>query len=159
MTKSEYAKYYTEFIATTLKSAIEREANIDTKLRGNPALRSDLENKKNGLIVLALVAFIESNFLSKPDLRLLRSYQLPTASLPASINPIHLSSFIYLRDCFAHNPSGVLLSPGTNTTSFCSAVSNGGFPWAQINGQSVIIDPAGFHELHLQVLRFFGENV
>ena len=159
MTQSEYAAYYIRFLVTTLGPAVKREAKNDEGLQKDAALQADLENKKNGLIVLTLVSFIESNFLTKPDLKLLRQFQPPTTAIAPSINITHLSCFIYLRDCFAHDPNAVLLGAGTNTSSFCAAVFSGAFPWATISGQSITVVPNGIHELHLNVLRFFGENV
>ena len=159
MTKYEYANYYINFIVTTLGPAVKREAQNDQGLAADTALEADLENKKTGLIVLALVSFIESNFFTKNDMRLLRKFQEPIDALPSTVNATHLSSFIYLRDCFAHNPMGVLLGPGPNTSAFCTAVTSGLFCWATISGQSLTVSPACIHELHLNVLRFFGEIV
>ena len=159
MTKSEYAAYYIRFIVTVLGPAVNREAHNDQGLMSDPALQADLENKKNGLIVLTLVSFIESNFLPKADLKLLRQFQAPAQALPSTLNQLHISCFIYLRDCFAHNPTGALLGAGINTAAFTAAVASGAFPWASVSGQSITVVPTGIHELHLNVLRFFGENV
>ena len=159
MTQAEYATYYIHFIVTILGPSVNREAHNNLGLQADLVLQADLENKKNGLVVLTLVSFIESNFLTKADLKLLRQFQAPTTPLPSAVNAAPLSSFIYLRDCFAHNPSGVLLGAGTNTSSFCAAVASGAFPWAIISGKSITVVPTGIHELHLNVLRFFGRNV
>jgi hypothetical protein len=159
MTQSEYAAYYIRFLVTTLGPSVKREAHNDEALQNDLALQADLENKKNGLIVLALVSFIESNFLTKTDLKLLRQFQAPSTVIPPSVNTAHLSSFIYLRDCFAHNPDAVLLGAGTNTSAFSTAVASGAFPWATISGKSITVIPTGIHQLHLNVLRLFGENV
>ena len=158
MTQDEYTEYCIRFLVTTLGPAVKREAHSDQGLRADQALQADLENKKNGLIVLSLVSFIESNFLTKPTLKLLRQFHAPTTPIPASVNPKHLSCFIYLRDCFAHNPNAVLLGTGANTTSFITAISDGSFSWATFTGKSISIVPDGVHELHLNVLRFFGAD-
>jgi hypothetical protein len=159
MTLSDYSFWYIRFLLTAIGPAVRREAANDFKLASDPALQADFENKKNGLMVLGLVSIIESNFLTKPDLKALRKFRMPSVALPASVNQSHLSCFIYLRDCFAHNPSGKLLRSGRNTSSFCSAVSSGTFPLAAIAGQDVTIAPRATHELHLNILRFYGQPV
>jgi hypothetical protein len=159
MTREEYSRFYVDFIVTILGPSVKREANCDLKLQSDLKRQAEYENQKNGLVVLALVSFIESNFLQKADLKQLRQFQAPQTVLPPTVNAAHLSCFIFLRDCFAHNPAAVLLGPGTNTSAFTAAVTTGTFPWASVAGQSVTVDSAGLHELHLIVLRFLGENV
>lgn len=159
MNKSEYAEYYLGFLLTTIGSSVKREANNDSGLKNNIAQQMTYENKKNALLILSLVSFIESNFITKADFKLLRQFKTPSVLPPISINCINLSCFIYLRDCFAHNPDGVLLGSGVNTTNFCNSISTGVFPFATISGQSITIDPKGIPELHLYILRFYGDNV
>jgi hypothetical protein len=159
MTLDEYRRYYTDFIITILGPSVNREAHCDLKLQKDSKRQAELENWKNGIIVVELVSFIESNFLQKSALKKLRQFGVLGAMLPSPVNQTHLSCFIYLRDCFAHSPTGVLLGPGANTSGFIGAVASGAFPWAMVDGQNVVIVPAGLHELHLIALRFFGEKV
>lgn len=113
------------------------------------------DNYRRGLIVLALVSFIESNFIQN-DIKNLRKFQ-PITSINPLVNQTHLSCYIYMRDCFAHNPLSILLPTGNNTASFVNAVHTGYFPYASILGQSIFIKET--HPLHLIVLRLYGENV
>lgn len=159
MNITEYSNWYIRFLLTAIGPAVRREAANDHRIAADPAMQADFENKKNGLMVLALVSIIESNFLTKSDLKALRNFNAPSTTLPTSVNQLHLSGFIYLRDCFAHNPSGKLLSSGHNTSAFCAAVSSGTFPWATISGQDITIEPTAVHELHLNILRFYGQAV
>lgn len=159
MTLEEYRSYYIRFLVTIIGPSVKREAHNEPALASDLPLQVDLENKKTGLMVLTLVSLIEANFLSKQDMRALRSFTVPPTPLPASVALDHLASCIYIRDCVAHNPSGVLLPPGQNTTAFIAAVAGRAFPWAAINSQSISISPQVTHELHLNILRFFGENV
>jgi hypothetical protein len=159
MTIQEYSAYYTDFLVTTLGPAVKREADSDIGLKNDQARQVDLENKKNGLIVLLLVAFIESNFLKKPVLTELRQFKAPKTGIPNSVDPLHLSCFVYLRDCFAHDPQAVLLPGGQNTTDIKNAVSKGLFPWVTISGSSIKVGSEGILALHHIVLRFFGETV
>lgn len=159
MNITEYSNWYIRFLLTAIGPAVQREAANDPKLTTDSIMKADFENKKNGLMVLALVSIIESNFLTKSDLKALRNFNPPSTTIPTSVNQAHLSGFIYLRDCFAHNPSGKILGSGQNTTSFCSAVASDTFPWATIVGHDMIIDPKSIHELHLNILRFYGQDV
>lgn len=83
MTQSEYAAYYIRFLVTTLGPSVKREAHNDEGLQNDLALQADLENKKNGLIVLALVSFIESNFLTKKRFETLAPVSSTNDSHPA----------------------------------------------------------------------------
>lgn len=159
MNIDEYGNWYIRFLLTAIGPAVKREAANDQKLAADSAMQADFENKKNGLMVLALVSIIESNFLTKSDLKALRNFNAPSTKLPTSVNQLHLSGFVYLRDCFSHNPSGKILSSGKNTTSFCAAVASGAFPWVTILGQELKINPKAIHELHLNILRFYGQSV
>lgn len=157
MTLDEYKRFYIDFVVTVLDPAVKREASCDLKLQADPARQAEYENLKNGLVILALVSFIESNFLTKQQMRQLRQFRSCTSPMPTSINPTHISCFIYIRDCIAHGPSAQLLSNGLNTESFLSVIKSGQFPWASVT--SATLDIGGAHELHLNVLRFFGETV
>jgi hypothetical protein len=159
MTVEEYRSYYIRFLVTIIGPSVNREVHNDPALASDSALQADLENKTTGLMVLSLVSLIEANFLSKQDMRALRSFTAPPTPLPASVKLDHLAGCIYLRDCVAHNPNGALLPPGQNTTAFSAAVAGQTFPWAAIQGQAISISPQVIHELHLNVLRFFGEHV
>jgi hypothetical protein len=153
MTLAEYRRFYLDLILGILGG---NHAHFAITMPTEVQRKAEYDNYRAGFTVLALMSLIEANFLSKSDLKALRNFQ-STSSIPATINQRHLSGFIYLRDCFAHNPLAILLSSGANTTAFLAAISAGQFPFASISGQNLRIE--GTHELHLLVLRFFGENV
>lgn len=152
MTVSEYRRYYLDLTLGVLGG---NHGHFDIVERTDEQ-RAAYNNFLKGLTVLALVSLIEANFLSKTEMKAIRNFQT-IPRLPKSIHQIHLSSFIYLRDCFAHNPFAKLLPPGSNTTAFLAAISNGAFSFASITGQDIKINET--RPLHLTVLRFFGENV
>jgi len=157
MTLTDYQRFYIDLVVTVLGPAVKREAHIDVKLGKDPARQAELENQKNGLVVLALVALIEESFLTKGQMRALRTFSACPPSLPAGINPDHLSGFIYIRDCVGHNALPRLLPAGTNTAAFQNAVASGNFPWATLIGDDIVI--ADLEELHKIVLRLFGQTV
>lgn len=152
MTATHYRAYYLDLILGTLGGNHAHFAITDET--GESAVRS--ARYRSGLVVLALVSLIEANFLSRQDLKTVRNFGAPP-SLPLSINPTHLACYVYVRDCFAHNPEAPLLTPGSNTTGFQTAVQSGCFPFAGLSGTQVVVNDT--HQLHLMVLRFFGEPV
>lgn len=108
-------------------------------------------------IVFHLVSLIETEFLSQDDMKALRKFST-VSSVPATVNSTHLSCFIYIRDCVGHHASAKLFAPTQpNTMKFMNAVSSGAFPHVALNGD--FIDSANTHELHLIVLRLFGQTV
>ena len=117
---------------------------------------TQVRNSLCGLRVLVLVSFIESNFLSRAAMKSLRRFDIPLG-LPNAVIPAHLSSFIYIRDCFAHGPTAQLLSSGRNTQRFVAAVDSGAFPHASVCQGRVCVHDV--HALHLIVLRFFGQRI
>ena len=114
------------------------------------------KNYQRGLMVLALVSLIESKFLNKQDMKSLRKFEV-LPNLNTAINQNYLSCFIYLRDCYAHNPCSKLLPSGVNTDGFKKALSSGSFTFAKIEGDNFYISDT--HQLHLLVLRLYGEPV
>lgn len=152
MTLEHYRAYYLDILLGTLGG--NRAHFSITDETGEAAERS--AKYRRGLMVLALISLIEANFLSKAELKEIRKFGVPS-SLPQGLNPTHLACFTYVRDCFAHNPDALLLPPGQNTTSFLNALQSGGFPFCEISGNQVVVKDT--HELHLIVLRFFGESV
>jgi hypothetical protein len=152
MNLTDYRSYYLNLILGTLGG---NHAHFKITDESGEAVAKSAAYRR-GLTVLALVSLIEANFLSKQQLRELRGFQTPQG-LPASVNLTHLSCYIYLRDCFAHNPNAAILPPGANTTGFVNAVNSGTFTYATVQGTQ--IDVTDTHELHLIVLRLFGENV
>jgi hypothetical protein len=156
---ANYRSYYIRFIVTTLAPSVKRAVNNDPEVANNPVFVADLENWKNGLCILALVAFIEANFLSSIQIKLLRKFQAPLPQLPQAVNLTHLSCFIYMRDCFAHDPNGLLFPGQQNTNNFLAAISGGKFAWAAQSSQKISVVPNGIHELHLIILRLFGEQI
>jgi hypothetical protein len=152
MTLTHYRVYYLDLILGTLGG--NRAHFTITDETGEAAARS--AKYRSGLVVLALVSLIEANFLSKQDLKTIRNFGVPP-TLPRSVNPTHLACYIYIRDCFAHNPEAHLLPSGTNTSGFLSALQSGNFLFGSVLGTQVVVNNT--HELHLIVLRFFGESV
>lgn len=152
MNTQQYRKYYLDLILGTLGG---NQTHFDlTDETGEASARSTLY--RGGLKVLALVSLIEANFLSKKDLKAIRNFGKPT-NIPSGVNRIHLSCYTYIRDCFAHNPEAKLLTPGSNTTGFLLAIQSGQFPYCSVSNDQV--RETNTHELHLIVLRFFGEPV
>ena len=153
MSVEDYRQYYLD-----LKQGV---------LAGNHAhfkITMELDNPKNiiyknyqrGLTVLALISLIESNFITKMQLKALRKFE-EVSTLNSKINQEHLSCYIYIRDCYAHNPFSKLLPEGTNTNKFIEAINSGNFPFAQIQEDNIsIVDT---HQLHLLVLRFYNQPV
>ena len=128
MTIDEYKVYYIDFVQDILGPAVKR-ANGDLKLQADPARQARYENLKNGLLILGMVSFIESNFLQRAQIKSLRKFEPCLPPLPAKVNATHVSCYLYIRDCVAHDPSAKLLPPGLNTTGFCAAVNSCAFPW------------------------------
>ena len=156
---ADYRRFYIDFVVTILGPSVKREATCDIKLAADVARQEVYENQKNGLVILALVSLIEANFLTKAQLKELRGFSASPSGVPVAINPLHLASFVYIRDCFAHSPFAKLLPSGPNTSAFLAAVRSRAFPWASSTGSDIRVIPAGLHELHLIVLCFFGEAV
>jgi hypothetical protein len=152
MTSTHYRAYYLDLILGTLGG--NRSHFTITDDIGEAAVRS--ARYRRGLVVLALVSLIEANFLSKHELRAIRNFEA-SSSLPPSVDQTHLACYVYIRDCFAHNPEAHLLPQGGNTTGFQKAVQSGGFSFASLLGTRVLVNDT--HQLHLIVLRFFGEPV
>lgn len=157
MNVDEYGKYYLDLTLGTFggnqahfdcsyEDLIEREAAIDKSRR-----------VRQRQIVFHLISLIETEFLNKANMKALRKFKrVPT--VPASVNSTHLSCFIYIRDCVGHHASAKLFAPTQpNTIGFMNAITSGAFPYATLNGD--FIDSANTHELHLIVLRFFGQSV
>jgi hypothetical protein len=102
-----------------------------------------------------MIAFIESNFLSKSQMKSLRKFE-EIGGIPNSINQYTLSCFIYLRDAIAHNPRVELLPSGCNTDAFVRAVNEHKFNFAKIEDPVIQIDDRAIHHLHLMVRKFYG---
>ena len=153
MTLSEYRRYYLDL---TLGILGGNHAHFSITMPDDSTQKAEYDNYRRGLTVLALVSLAESNLITEADFKALRKFE-PTAIVPSTVNQTHLSGFIYLRDCVAHNPATTLLSGGKNTEAFLSAVASGQFPFATVSGSSLSI--GNTHELHLIVLRLYGENV
>lgn len=152
MTPANYRAYYLDLILGTLGSNRAHFAITDET--GDATARS--VRYRSGLTVLALVSLMEANFLSKQELKAIRNFGT-LSTLPPRVDPAHLSCYVYIRDCFAHNPEAPLLPPGNNTAGFLAAVQSGRFPFGSALGTQVVVNDT--HPLHLIVLRFFGEPV
>jgi hypothetical protein len=152
MTLAEYRRYYLELTLGVLGG---NHAHFDITMPDDTARKAKYDNYRRGLTVLALVSLAESNLITEGDFKALRKFE-PTTGIPSIVNQTHLSGFIYLRDCVAHNPDTNLLSGGKNTAAFASAIASGQFPFANVSGSALRI--GNTHELHLIVLRLYGEN-
>ena len=150
MTFEEYKRYYWNLTNFVLGG---NEANLSIK-ELSLAEKSNCFNNLYGLTILALITFIESNFLTKRELRSLRNFE-ETNSIPSEIHQSHLSCFIYIRDCFAHNPSAYLLPPATNTEGFLSVIGN--FSGADVFDDRILIKPNSIHQLHLIIRILYGK--
>lgn len=153
MTLSEYRRYYLDL---TLGILGGNHAHFSITMPDHTTKKREYDNYRRGLIVLALVSLAESNLITKADFKALRKFQSAVA-VPSSVNQTHLSGFIYLRDCVAHNPATTVLSGGSNTAAFLAVVASGHFPFANLSTATLSIKDT--HELHLIVLRLYGENV
>ncbi len=153
----EYRKYYLDL---TLGTFGGNQAHFDCSYEVSNEREVAIEKSRKTRqrqIVFHLVSLIETEFLSHDDMRALRKF-LTLASVPAAVNSTHLSCFIYIRDCVGHHASAKLFAPTQpNTMCFANAVASGTFPHVTLNGD--FIDSANTHELHLIVLRFFGQSV
>jgi hypothetical protein len=156
MTLDEYSNYYMSFVVLALGSSVDRAARQLPDVDRNTGVESDYKNKMSGLIVLLLVSVIEANFLSKQDFNKLRNFSQPDCSLPAGADLNEISSFIYIRDCFAHDPTGSIFDSGDNTIAFKDEILKGAFPYASISNGKLVVRPDATHQLHLTVRRFFG---
>jgi len=150
---NDYRGYYLDL---TLGIIAGNHAHFQITMEPDDPKKVIYKNYQRGLTVLALVSLIESNFLNKKEMRALRKFEA-VPDLNSTINQDHLSCYIYLRDCYAHNPFSKLLTLGTNTDKFKATLNSNNFPFARIEENNVYI--VDTHELHLLVLRFYGEPV
>jgi hypothetical protein len=153
MRVEEFSRYY---LNLTLGALCGNHAHFQITCGDDDSTKEEYDKYRSGLIVLALISFIESNFLSKQQIKDLRNFKT-VIGIPPSIDQTHLSCYLYLRDCYAHNPFSELLPSGVNTSGFIQAINSHNFEFASVTGNTVVIENT--HELKLLVLRFFGENV
>lgn len=153
MRVDEFNRYYLDL---TLGALGGNSAHFQITCEDDDSIKKEHDKYRRGLIVLALMSFIESNFLNKQQIKDLRTFKT-VIGIPSSINQTHLSCYLYLRDCYAHNPFSELLPSGQNTSGFMQAISSSNFAFANIVGNNVVIENT--HELKLLVLRFFGQSV
>lgn len=153
MLVEDYRRYYLDLTQGIIAG---NHAHFQITMEHDDPKRVTYKNYQRGLTVLALISLIESNFLTKQQVKALRKFE-PIPDLDNAINQEHLSCYIYLRDCYAHNPFSKLLPAGTNTDKFKETLSSNNFPFAQIQEDEVCI--VDTHQLHLLVLRFYGQSV
>jgi hypothetical protein len=153
MTLAEYRRFYLDLTLGVLGG---NHAHFAITMPYDTAQKAEYDNYRRGLLLLTLVSLAEANLISDSDFKALRKFE-PATAISSTINQTHLSGFIYLRDCVAHNPATNLLSGGKNTAAFRAAVAAGQFPFVSVTGTSLTIKNT--HELHLIVLRLYGENV
>lgn len=154
MTKEEYLAYYQDLTRGALGGGHAHFAITDEDGQRRP----EFDNLRRGLTVLALISLIESRFLIRQPrgtMRRLRNFQ-PVLTLASTIDQRRLSCYIYIRDCFGHDPRAKLFpSTQPNTIEFESAIVDGLFPFATIEKSAIkIVDT---HALHQIVLGFFDE--
>ena len=149
----EYREYYVDLMSGIL-GGNRVHFNI-TRSEDDPKI-AVYNNYRKGLLVLSLVSLIEANFVTKKQFKQLRNF-IHVPELNSSINQCHLSCFIYVRDCFGHNPSAKLLGEGDNTTEFKRALDKGNFEFVDLKEDGLQINNT--HELHLLILRFYGQLV
>jgi len=153
MSVEDYRRYYLDLTQGILAG---NHAHFQITMEHNDPKKIIYKNYQSGLIVLALISLIESNFLTKPQIKALRKFE-EVPNLNSAINQKYLSCYIYLRDCYAHNPFSKLLPSGTNTDKFKETINSNNFPFAEIQEDNVsILDT---HQLHLLVLRFYEQLV
>lgn len=119
-------------------------------------------NYRAGILIFSLVSFIESNFLDSKKMKSLRKFEY-VVGLPSGVNQKHLSCFIYIRDCVAHNMFPKLFVSNTNsgaghTQKFIDSTNNGDFPFVTVSGGDIILGNS-LNDLHLIVLDFFDVGV
>lgn len=146
----EYKYYYNRYINSLLGV---REQEFDT-MDISEAEKRNFFNYATGTKVLLMVAFIESNFLTSSQMKKLRKFE-EIEGIPDNIHQSLLSSFIYIRDCIAHNPRIELLPSGQNTDEFLKIINEGKFHFVKIQGTSIILNEDVIQHLHLTVRDFF----
>lgn len=152
MNHAEYSRYYNRLLPAVLGG---NHAHFDIA-ELNSTEKKAYPNCLHGFQVMALIAFIESNFLSSSDARSLRNFS-NVSRIPLTVNQKHLSGYYYIRDCFAHNPLGKMFPAGDpNSTKFLNAIDTNEFPYARIDGDTVVIKDV--HPLHLIVLGLYEIN-
>jgi hypothetical protein len=152
MTVEEYRSFYLDL---TLGALGGNRAHFEITDEKGPR-RVAYDSYRQGLVTLALVSLLESRFLTRGQIRCLRTFS-PVADLPRNIDQVQLSCFLYVRDCFAHNPFGEIFEAGRNTLVFEEYVRDGKFPHLKLSQNK--IKSVNNHELHLIILRFYKQNV
>lgn len=147
----DYKYFYLNFVDRLLGI---REQEFDC-MNITEEKKQSFFNYALGAKLLLMVAFIESNFLSKSQMKSLRKFE-QIEGIPDSINQSILSCFIYIRDAIAHNPRVELLPPGYNTDAFVRAVDECNFHFAKIDNSTIKIEYNAIHCLHLMVRNFYN---
>ena len=147
----DYKHYYSRYIDSLLGI---REQEFDCMDITNEEKKL-FANYMTGTKISLMIAFIESNFINNRQMRDLRKFN-EIEGIPNDIHQSLLSCFIYIRDCIAHNPRLILLSPGDNTDNFVRILNEGGFNFATIRGENITIDNSAIHHLHLTIRRFYN---
>jgi len=148
---NDYKHYYLNYVDRLLGI---REQEFDC-MTISPEERVLFFNYLLGTKTVLMIAFIESNFLTRSQMKSLRKFE-EVDGIPSNIHQPLLSCFIYIRDCIAHNPKLILLPSGTNTSGFVRAINEGKFNYAKIDGASIIIDERAIQKLHLTIRGFFN---
>ncbi len=146
----DYKHYYLHYVNRVLGV---REQEFDCT-ESSEEEKELFFNYATGTKILLMVAFIESNFLTSSQMKRLRKFEV-IDEIPNNIHQSLLSSFIYIRDCVAHNPRIVLLSSGHNTDEFLRIINEGKFKYAKIQDTNIIVNEGAIHYLHLTVRKFF----
>ena len=151
MTSFKDYKYYYNHYINSLLGVREQEFDSINLPEKDKKL---FFNYATGTKILLMVAFIESNFLTSKKMKKLRKFEV-IDDIPNNIHQSHLSAFIYIRDCIAHNPRIELLPSGHNTDQFLQMINEGKFHFAKIEDTKIIIKENVIQYLHLIVRDFF----
>ncbi len=128
----DYRRYYIDLTQGVIAG---NYAHFQITMEKDDPKREVYENYQRGLTVLALVSLIESNFLDRVKMKALRKFET-VPDFNTAINQEHLSCYIYLRDCYAHNPFSRLLNSGSNTEKFKSTINSNNFPFSVCSGHA-----------------------
>lgn len=120
---------------------------------------SDAERKMyfncaEGTRILLLVAFVETNFLDREQVRSLRKFE-NVDSIAAGIKQSELSCFYYVRDCAGHNPKMELFGPSRNTDAFLAECNSNRFRCVEILNNAINVRPEAVRRLHMMIRAFY----
>lgn len=118
---NNFSKFRMSLVETVLRSAVDREAHIDTRLANNPEQQNHLKNIVNGMCIIYYFAFLQENLRgSWNEIKSIRS-----RNRSKNINWNHFEIFKYVRDCAAHSPELEMFPYSqSNTIEFLKLMQN-----------------------------------